>query len=284
MKKLKTILAAALSLIILTNMAACGGKKSEAGKADDKNAAADTAAEGSDLEYVKKKGKLIVGVTEFEPMDFRKDGKWTGFDAELASLLAKKLGVEAEIQEITWETKEVELEAKSIDCIWNGLTYSDDRAKNMGMTDYYMKNKQCLVVQKKDAADIKNIEALAGKNIAAESTSAGESLILDKLKNSKYIEKTSQLDALTELVAGTVDGVVVDLIMAEYLINKPDSSFSGLEALPDVLGADEEYYSAAFRKDSDIVAEANALFKEISQDGSLEKLADKYGLSEALIK
>lgn len=238
-------------------------------------------AEDSDAAYVKNKGVMIVGITDFEPMDYMKDGDWTGFDAELARAVGEKLGVEVQFQEINWETKETELAGLTIDCIWNGLTWNEDRAANMGMTDYYMLNRQVVVVR--EGAAFTDAASFAGVNVAAESGSAGEDFIKSVLTDAEYIEKDVQIDALTELLFGTVDAAVLDYTMAYYLINKEGSNFSTLAILEGELKAEDEYYAIAFRKGSDLVAEVNGILAELKADGTVKTIAEKYGLEGAIV-
>ena len=238
---------------------------------------------GSDLEYIKEKGTLIVGVTYFEPMDYQENDKWIGFDADLANVIGEKIGVEVIFQEISWATKETELASKTIDCIWNGLTYSDERAKNMSMSNCYMSNRQVIVVRKDDADKYTNIKDFTNLNIAAESDSAGEEIVLNEFINSNYIEKTVQLDALTELISKNCDAAVLDYIMAYYLLNKENSSFSELTVLDGIIETEDEYYAIAFRKDSDVTELINKYLKEMKEDGTIETIADKYGLKDVIV-
>ena len=100
----------------------------------------------SDLEYVKGKGKMTIGYTVYAPMNYTNDaGEFVGFDTEFAKAVCEKLGIEPEFVEINWDTKEVELNAKNIDCIWNGMTITEERLENMSITVPYMKNKQVMV-------------------------------------------------------------------------------------------------------------------------------------------
>lgn len=237
----------------------------------------------SDLDYIKKKGELIVGITDFEPMDFKEsaDADWTGFDAELARLVGEKFGVKVVFQEINWKTKETELAGKTIDCIWNGLTWDSDRAENMSMSDYYMINRQVVVVRGGDENKVADA-AIAKISIAVESGSAGEEIVNEKFKAATLIEKDTQIDSLTELVAGTVDAAVIDFTMANYLINKDGSEFSGLVIVDDAVEVADEYYSIAFRKGSDVTAEVNKYLAELRESGEIASLAKKYGLESAL--
>ena len=276
---MKKILALILAMVMLVAcFASCGN-------AADNTASNDDAAKDSDLAYIQDKGTLIVGITDFEPMDYKEDGsdEWTGFDAELARLVGKELGVTVEFQEINWKMKETELSSKTIDCIWNGLTWDEERAENMSLTDYYMLNRQVLVVATKNADKYTTVESLDGANVAAESGSAGESVITESLTSSNYIEKDAQIDVLTELIMGTVDAGVIDYVMANYLINKEGSSFAGLTIVENALTTQDEYYSIAFRKGSDVTAKVNTILAQLKSDGTVDTLAKKYGLVDAIV-
>ncbi len=122
-----------------------------------------------DLAYVKEKGTLIIGITEYAPMNYYDEsGKLVGFDTEFAEAVCEKLGVTPEFVVIDWNTKVVELASKNIDCIWNGMTILDDLKENLDFSAAYMRNKQVLVV--KDGFDI---------SIVAEAGSAGENSVKD---------------------------------------------------------------------------------------------------------
>lgn len=237
----------------------------------------------SDLDYIKNKGTMIIGITDFEPMDFKgADGEWTGFDAELARLVCAKLGVTPVFQEISWAAKETELAGLSIDCIWNGLTVDEDRKATMELTEEYMLNKQVVVIRGEDAEKYKDLASLENVTVAAESGSAGESVIAEVLPNANYVEKDVQIDALTELKSLTVDAAVLDYTMAYYLINKEGSDFGSLKIL-DVDIAAEEYYAVAFRKGSNAASTVNGILAELADEGALEELGEKYGLADAIV-
>ena len=184
MMKSKKLRALLLALVMVLSLAACGGKDSGGAAGSDSPAAppenqpAGDAGSGqtdSDLAYVQGNGKMVIGYTVYEPMNYTDaDGNFTGFDTELARAVCEKLGVEPEFQEIIWETKEVELAGKSIDCIWNGLTLDAEREANMNCTVPYVKNAQVVVV--KSGTDYAGTSSLAGKTVVAEVGSAGEAL------------------------------------------------------------------------------------------------------------
>lgn len=105
------------------------------------------AAEDSDVAYIQDKGSLIVGITEFAPMDYKgEDGSWIGFDADMARVVAEKLGVEVEFVEIDWDNKIMELDSKNIDVVWNGMTLTEEVTSAMECTNAYCNNAQVIVV------------------------------------------------------------------------------------------------------------------------------------------
>ena len=205
------------------------------------------------------------------------DGNFTGFDTELATAVCEKLGVEPEFVEINWDTKIVELDAKSIDCIWNGMTLTDDIQANTACTKAYAKNAQ-VVVMKADA-DYSSTADLVGKTVVAEAGSAGESAINDdeSLSQADYVSKSVQTDCLMELAAGTADAAVLDVTLASAMIGD-GTDYANL-AIKDELNAEE--YGVAFRKGSDAADAVNAAFDELKADGTMQALADKYSLALA---
>lgn len=236
-------------------------------------------AEESDLAYVKEKGKLIIGYTVYKPMNYTdEDGQFTGFDTELAMAVCELLGLEPEFLEINWETKEVELAAKAIDCIWNGLTITDERTANMSITIPYVKNAQVVVM--KVGSDYENTGSLAGKTVVAEIASAGEDTVKTDagLKDAIYIGKEVQTACLIEVAAGTADAAVLDLTLASVTIGE-GTDYAQLEIV-DSLNVED--YGVAFRKGSDLTEEVNKAFQTLKDNGVLEALAEKYGLVLAL--
>ena len=237
----------------------------------------------TDLAYIKGKGKMVIGITYFAPMDYFDTDNTTliGFDHDLSVAVCNKLGVAAEFQEINWETKEDELNASTIDCIWNGLTADADRAASMSLSEYYMKNRQVVVVRKEDAGTLNTIEALAGKNGAAESGSAGEEAIL-KNEALKLISVNAQSDALLEVKSGTSDFCVIDSVMAKAMTEAPGSDFADLTVVDAINMGDDEFYAIAFRKGSDVTAEVNKILAELYKDGTVAAIAAKYGLTDVI--
>ena len=272
------LMAAGLGVAAL-GLAACGGAASASTAASASSAASgSTAAAQSDLDEIKGKGKMVIGYTVYEPMNYTDaDGNFTGFDTELATAVCEKLGVEPEFVEINWDTKVVELGAKSIDCIWNGMTLTEDIMANTATTKAYAKNAQVVVV--KDGTDYTSTADLADKTVVAEAGSAGEAAIQgdENLSKADYVSKSVQTDCLMEVAAGTADAAVLDLTLANAMIGE-GTDYASLKIV-DELNAEE--YGVAFRKGSDAAAAVDAAFDELKADGTMQALADKYDLALA---
>ena len=280
---MKRLISAFLAGAMALSLAACGGAAStstaaSAASGTAASASASAAAADSDLAYLQANGKMVIGYTVYEPMNYTDaDGNFTGFDTELATAVCEKLGVEPEFVEINWDTKETELAAKSIDCIWNGLTLTPDREENMACTKPYVKNAQVVVV--KDGTDYTSTADLADKTVVAEAGSAGEAAIQgdENLSKADYVSKSVQTDCLMEVAAGTADAAVLDLTLANAMIGA-GTDYASLKIV-DELNAEE--YGVAFRKGSDAAAAVDAAFDELKADGTMQALADKYDLALA---
>ena len=279
---MKRLVSAFLAGAMALSLAACGGAASTSTAASASASASGSAAAsqtaGSDLDYIKGKGKLVIGYTVYEPMNYTDaDGNFTGFDTELATAVCEKLGVEPEFVEINWDTKVVELDAKSIDCIWNGMTLTDDIMANTATTKAYAKNAQVVVV--KDGTDYASTADLVGKTVVAEAGSAGEAAIEgdENLAQADYVSKSVQTDCLMEVAAGTADAAVLDLTLANAMIGE-GTDYASLKIV-DELNAEE--YGVAFRKGSDAAAAVDAAFDELKADGTMQALAEKYDLALA---
>ena len=278
---MKRLVSAFLAGAMALSLAACGGAASTSTVASSASASGSAAASetaASDLDYIKEKGKMVIGYTVYEPMNYTDaDGNFTGFDTELATAVCEKLGVEPEFVEINWDTKVVELDAKSIDCIWNGMTLTDDIMANAATTKAYAKNAQVVVV--KDGTDYSSTADLVGKTVVAEAGSAGEAAIEgdENLAQADYVSKGVQTDCLMEVAAGTADAAVLDLTLANAMIGE-GTDYASLKIV-DELNAEE--YGVAFRKGSDTAAAVDAVFDELKADGTMQALADKYDLALA---
>ncbi len=231
----------------------------------------------SDLAYIKNKGVLIVGITEYEPMNYMdENGKWTGFDTEFAEIVAEKLGVKVEFKEIDWDNKIFELDSKAIDCVWNGMTLTNEVQNAMGCSVPYVVNAQVVVMDASKVADYDTVESLADLKFVAEAGSAGMLAIADA--GYEAVEVDTQATALMEVASGAEDACVIDITMANAMTGK-GTSYEGLAA---GLALTSEEYGIGFRKGTDTVEEVNKIIADLYKDGTLQKLADKYELTLAI--
>lgn len=228
----------------------------------------------SDLAYIQSKGSLVIGITEYKPMNYRDDsGNWTGFDTEFAEAVCAKLGVKADFIVIDWERKFEEIKSKAIDCIWNGMTITDEVILNADVTKAYVKNAQVVIMPTDKIGDFGKIDTMKDLTFACEAGSAGEAAIKDLGYN--LVSVTAQSDALLEVSSGSADACVIDITMANAMTGE-GTSYASL-GIADELESEE--YGIAFRHGSDLVAKVNSLIDELISDGTLDALAEKYELT-----
>lgn len=272
MKKfLSVLLAVVMTISVISIFAACSKDTNET--ADDASANNDTAV--SDLATIKENGKLVIGVTVYEPMNYKdkETDEWTGFDTEYAEAVCEKLGVDAEFVIIDWDNKFLELDAKTIDCIWNGMTITDEVKLNASVTDAYVKNAQVVVTTADVKANYTTLAEMTDLTFAAEAGSAGAGALDDA--GITYTAVSDQASALMEVASGSSDACVIDITMANAMTGEGTS----YEDLVQVEELNEEEYGIACRKDSDLTAEINKITDELIADGTLDKLAEKYSLT-----
>lgn len=272
MKNMKKLFAAVLVMAMMLVLGACGGDPAGS-------------TEESDAAYIREKGTLVVGITYFDPMDYKAEGsdEWIGFDADLARAFAESLGVKAEFTEITWDYKVEELESKAIDCVWNGMTLTDGVKAAMDTSVAYCNNYQVLVYAEDRAADFEGITSLEGLSVAVESGSAGEEAAV--ALSAGVVPVQSQAGALMEVAAGTSDCAVVDVLMAAAMTGE-DTGYESLAYsvnLNDVQGLPAEEYGVGFRKGSDLVEAFDRFWQAKTADGTVAEIAERYGLQDAVI-
>ncbi|MDO4731915.1 MAG: transporter substrate-binding domain-containing protein [Bacillota bacterium] len=234
----------------------------------------------SDLAYIQDKGVMIIGITDYEPMNYRDaDGEWTGFDTEFAQAVCEKLGITPEFIEISWDNKILELDAKSIDCVWNGMTMTDEVLNAMSCSQPYINNAQVVVMNGDLLADYDTVESLVDLRFAAEAGSSGEKAILENGLDGDYIAVGSQADALLEVASGSSDACVIDITMAAAMTGEGTSYADLAFGIP----LTSEEYGIGFRKGSDTAAAVDAIIDELVQEGFIQELGEKYELSGALV-
>lgn len=257
---MKRIITFLLAMIMMVSVAGCG------------------ASNQNDMEYVKEKGTLVVGITEFKPMDYKDaDGNWVGFDADMAKAFAEKLGVKVEFVVIDWDNKIFELDGKTIDCVWNGMTLVDEVKAAMECSKPYCNNAQIVIVPKDKADKYQTVESLKGLTFAVESKSAGEKVATEN--KFPVTAVTDQASALMEVAAKTSDAAIIDSLMAAAMVGE-GTSYADLTY---TVRLNSEEYGVGFRKGSNLAEELNKFFKEAYADGSLMKCAEKYGVQASII-
>ena len=298
---MKKMLSLALALAMSLSLVACGsGNQSESNSTADSTSASQSGSSQSagsassqeeqegtiaDVQAVKDQGTLYVGITNFAPLDYKEEGsdEWIGFDADMAKAFAESLGVSVEFQEITWDYKVEELNSKAIDCVWNGMTLTDEVTSAMGTSTPYCTNYQTLVYSADKAADFEGLTSLEGLNIAVESGSAGEDAA--EALGATTVPVQAQSNALMEVSAGTSDAAVIDVLMAAEMTGE-GTSYADLAYslnLNDAQGLESEEYGVGFRQGSDLVDAFNTFWAEKVADGTVLEVATTYGLQDAVI-
>ena len=317
---MKKALALVLAGMMALSLAACGGGSgssssaapAETEAATESAADAETAAEeeteaaaetesaaaeagDSDWAYVQGKGEMIVGITMFAPMNYEDEsGELIGFDTELTKAVCEKIGVAPNFVEINWDSKETELNSKNIDCIWNGMCITEERKENMNMTDPYLYNTQAMVMKADRQEEI--MADVSGLTVVAEQGSTGEGKITGDIPdddtvevsakeyfaNANYVPVDSMAKALMEVKSGTADVAVVDSVCALAMVGEGTDYDDMLVNLDNNFGQQE--YGIAFRKGSDISDVVSKAISELYDEGVVEEIAEKYGLSDILVK
>ncbi len=228
---------------------------------------------------MKDKGTLVVGITDFEPMDYKGDGdEWIGFDADMAKAFAESIGVEAEFVEIDWDNKIMELDGKTIDCVWNGMTLTDEVTSAMECSNAYCNNAQVVIVPASEADKYQDTNSLSDLSFAVEAGSAGEAAVADL--DLEYTPVKAQSDALMEVAAGTSSAAVIDSLMAAAMVGEG----TGYADLTYTCGLNDEEYGVGFRKGSDLAKALNDYFAAAYADGSMMECAETYGVQAAIIE
>ena len=299
---MKKWIAMLLAALMVFSMAACAAKNEPAAdqtndqtaadtqtsepaedtaSGEDAAPAADQTAADSDMAYVQSKGTLVVGITDFAPMDYQNEsGEWIGFDADMAKAFAESLGVSVEFVEIDWDNKILELGSKSIDCVWNGMTLTDEVTSAMSCSNAYCNNSQVVIVPADKAADYADVEACKALSFAVEAGSAGMAEV-EKL-GASFTEVKDQATALMEVAAGTSDAAVIDSLMAGAMVGE-GTSYDSLTYTVSLNAEEGEQYGVGFRQGSDLAAALSDFFAAAYADGSMQACAETYGIQAALI-
>ena len=233
--------------------------------------------EAGDWEYIEKNGKLIVGLdATFAPMGFTdEEGNIVGFDIDLAKAVGKKLGVEMEFKSIDWDAKYTELDAKNIDCIWNGMSATPERAEKLSLSKEYFNNKIIVMTLKEDVK-VDKAEDLAKYNVSIQADSSALEVVkadkaYDKFKD-KIKEYKSHDDAITDMKAGRMDCVIIDEVLGNYKNTKMKNALKECK-----YNFGDDFYAIGFRKDdTELTSKVNDALQELIDEGEAAKISKKW--------
>ena len=274
MKMKKSILSAVCAAVLM--LAGCGSSdSSETESTSAQTGGASTAETGEDdsLQKVLDNGKLVLGLdATFKPMGYTDENdEVVGFDIDVAKEVCSRMGVELETYGVNWDTKEVDLDTGTIDCIWNGLSVSEERQQVMLMSDPYMKNKMVFVVN--SDSDIDSLDDLNGKTVSVQNGSTAQKTLLasDVAAGITVSELATNVEALNQLELGMCDAAFLDSVVADYEINS-GRAFKILDE-----GLYEEDYAIGFRLgDQALCDRVNEILKEMKDDGTLGEISTKW--------
>ncbi len=272
MKKsvLKRILAAAAAMTMLAATAGCGSKEESSSSTGSSTAS----GEDQSLQKVLDSGKFILGLdATFKPMGYTDENdEIVGFDIDVAEEVCKRMGVELVKESINWDTKEEDLDAGRIDCIWNGMSVSPSRAEAMNLSEPYMKNSMVFCVPADSAAE--TMADLEGKIIGVQNGSTAQEILQGADIYSTVTEQAmaTNIEALQQMELGIVDAVFLDSIVANYEITSTGKDY---RVLPD--GLEEEEYAIGFRKnDQALRDEVQKILSEMKADGTLGEISTEW--------
>lgn len=280
---MKKLFAMLMVVAMVLSMAACGSagaSGTESSGASDVSSVGSVAqtTEENDLDYVLGKGTLVVGITDFAPMDYKDEsGAWVGFDADMAKAFAESLGVQVEFVEIDWDNKVLELDGKTIDCVWNGMTLTDEVKTAMETSNAYCNNAQIVIVPADKAEQYQDVESVKELQFAVEAGSAGQEQV--EALGAGFTPVTAQADALMEVAAGTSEAAVIDSLMAAAMVGEGTS----YDKLTYTVQLNAEEYGVGFRKGSPLAEKLNEFFASAYADGTMMKIAETYGVQAAVI-
>ena len=258
------------------------------------SAGAAMAESESDWAYIQEKGKLTIGITLFAPINYYdENNELIGFDTELAKAVCEKLGVEVEFIEINWDSKEIELNSRNIDAIWNGMCITEERKQNMSMSRPYLYNTQAMVMKADKEEEI--MADISGKYVVAEQGSTGEGKLqgtiadddtvvvsaAEYFKDANYTAVDSMAKALMEVKSGIADVALVDSVCALAMVGEGTDYDDLIVNLDNNFGLQE--YGIGFRVGSDVTELVNNAIIELTRDGTVAQIAEKYGLTDMLV-
>lgn len=268
--KSKIIKLLAAMAIIPAILAGCASS----GETAETTAANNEAAAGEDnsLQKVLDSGKFVLGLdATFKPMGYTNENdEIVGFDIDVAQEVCNRLGVELVKQPIDWDTKEQDLDAGKIDCIWNGMSVNPSRAEIMNLSEPYMKNDMIFVVA--GGSEIKSQADLEGKNVAVQSGSTAQDILREAGMNITETALATNVECLQQLELNLVDAVFMDSVVANFEITESGKDYV---VLPDGLAPEE--YAIGFRKNDQALRDkVQSILSEMKADGKLGEISTKW--------
>ena len=270
MKKISLAVFAMMMVAMLAVFAGCGSSSNTNGGTADSGTAQDNS-----LQNVLDKGTFVLGLDDsFPPMGFRdENNNIVGFDIDVATEVANRMGVELKLQPIEWSTKEMELNTGSVDCLWNGLSIDDERKQAMDLSEPYMTNRMVLVVL--NDSEYTDQASLAGKTIGVQNGSTAAK-ILEESDFAKTIGNTigfkDNVTAFMELETKGIDAIFMDEVVANYAITSQNKDFKVLED-----GLTEEEYAVGFKKGNTALKnEVQKYIDEMKADGTMTQISEKW--------
>ncbi len=268
---MKRKLALLLALVMCAmSFAACGG-------GDDSSEAAGSASDVNGWEYVQNNGKLVIGLDDtFAPMGFRDEaGELVGFDIDFAKAVGEILGVEVEFKPIDWNSKEMELSSKTIDCIWNGMSATTERQKSMALTNKYLNNRIVIMSLSSDVS-VKSAADLANYNIGTQTDSSALEVMKENGDYASFSENITEYatydEAILDMEAGRLDCIVVDEVLGEYKNSKRETKLELCE-----YNFGDDYYAIGCRKEDDALAnKINEAIATLIENGKAADISNKW--------
>lgn len=269
MKKsvLKRIFAAAAAMTMLVASAGCGST-------EEGSSSGSASGEDQSLQKVLDSGKFVLGLdATFKPMGYTNENdEIVGFDIDVAEEVCSRMGVELVKESINWDTKEDDLNAGRVDCIWNGMSVSPSRAEAMNLSEPYMKNAMVFCVPADSSAE--TMADLEGKIIGVQNGSTAQEILESSDIGATITEQAmaTNIEALQQMELGIVDAVFLDSVVANYEITSTGKNY---RVLPD--GLEEEEYAIGFRKnDNALRDEVQKILSEMKADGTLGDISTEW--------
>ena len=251
------IIAGIIATVLSAGMTACSGSGTD-----------------DSLQKVLDSGELVLGMDyKYPPMGFEnEDGEVVGFDIDVATEVCNRLGIKLVTKDINWDLKEKDLKSGKIDCIWNGMSYSEERAASMTLSEPYMKNDVIYAVSKD--SDIKYINDLKGKYVGIQAGSSAEMLITESeiYSSITIVQDDDKIILMKQVESGDIDAVILDSVLAYYYISENDMNLAILSAV-----IETEDYVIGFRKgDNELCDKIEEILHEMKDDGTLAEISKKW--------